>query len=293
MAMAKQIDLTIVILSFNTKYWLHKTLSTLDTFYLSKTKYQVKTVVVDNNSSDNSAAMVAESFPWVELVINSSNTGYAAGNNLALQQTTSRYVMLLNSDVECTDDSNLDPLLEYLDTHKKVGVVTPRVNLISGLLDPASHRGEPTLWASFTYFAGLEKIFPHSKIFGGYHQWYKDLGQIHEVDACSGAAMIVRQTAIDKVGLLDERFFMYAEDLDWCKRFREAGYTIFFHPGATLIHHKYKSGLNSLEGETAQKTNHHFYDTMLQYYDKHYHQKYPQVVRIIIKYILSIKKGII
>jgi GT2 family glycosyltransferase len=292
MAMAKPTDLTIVILSFNTKYWLEKTLTTLKEHFLAKTQFKVKTVVVDNNSQDGSAAMVAANFDWVELIQNTENSGYAAGNNLALEQAQSRYVMLLNSDVEFTTHSNLDPLIEYLDEHHQVAVITPRVELISGQLDPASHRGEPTLWASFTYFSGLEKIFPHSKLFGQYHQWYQDLGQIHQVDACSGAAMIVRQSAIDQVGLLDERFFMYAEDLDWCKRFREAGYNVIFHPGATVIHHKYKSGMSSSSTDLAKKTNHHFYDTMLQYYDKHYHHLHPSMMRTIIKYILSIKKGL-
>jgi GT2 family glycosyltransferase len=289
--MSKKTDLTIIILSFNGTYWLEKTLETLHTWYLTKTKYHIHTIVVDNNSTDGSPQMVAKQFPWVEIIQNSNNVGYAAGNNVALNQNNARYVMLLNSDMEFFSESNLDPLIEYLDHHHRVGVITPAVKLVSGQLDPASHRGEPTLWASFTYFCGLEKVFPHSKLFGQYHQWYKDIGQIHAIDACSGAAMIIRQSAIDAVGLLDEQFFMYAEDLDWCKRFREAGYQIIFHPGASVIHHKYKSGLSSNTAETAQKTNHHFYDTMLQYYDKHYQQSYPAIVRTIIKHILSIKKG--
>lgn len=289
--MSKKTDLTIVITSFNGQFWLKKTLQTLHDFYLSKSKYSIKTIVVDNNSSDDSVAMVQKHFPWVELKISPENVGYAAGNNLALNKVTSRYAMLLNSDVEFTNHSNLDPLIEYLDEHHQVGAVTPAVRLINGELDPACHRGEPTLWASFTYFAGLEKVFRHSKLFAQYHQWYKDLGQIHQIDACSGAAMIVRKTAMDKVGLLDERFFMYAEDLDWCKRFREAGYQIIFHPQATVIHHKYKSGFDSTTHSVSQKTNHYFYDTMLQYYDKHYHDQHPSVVRTIIKHILTIKKG--
>jgi GT2 family glycosyltransferase len=290
--MAKNnIDLTIIILSFNSRFWLKKTLETLQKNYLHHTKYAVKTVVVDNASSDGSIKLVKEEFPWVELILNNGNVGYAAGNNVALKKVDSRYAMLLNSDVEFTQESNLDTLIEYLDEHKKVGVITPAVKLIDGELDPACHRGEPTLWASFSYFAGLEKVFTHSPLFAQYHQWYKDLGQIHQIDACSGAAMIIRTSAMQKVGLLDERFFMYAEDLDWCKRFREAGYQIIFNPKASVIHHKYKSGLSSSSKKIAQKTTHHFYDTMLQYYDKHYQHRYNKIVRILIKNILHLKKG--
>ena len=126
-----------------------------------------------------------------------------------------------------------------------------------------------------------------------YHQWYKDLDTIHEIDACSGAAMIVRRSAISEVGLLDERFFMYAEDLDWCHRFRAAGYNIVYHPEVSVVHHKYKSGIKGSSKKIARSTHRHFYDTMLQYYDKYYRAQYPELLRIVIKYFTVIKKGAI
>ena len=102
--------------------------------------------------------------------------------------------------------------------------------------------------------------------------------------------MIVRNSAIKKVGMLDEQFFMYAEDLDWCKRFRDAGYKIVFYPGVKVIHHKYKSGIKSSNKKTASVTQKFFYDTMLQYYDKHYGDKYPKFVRNLLRYFIFIKK---
>ena len=117
------------------------------------------------------------------------------------------------------------------------------------------------------------------------------MSTIHEVDACSGAAMIVRTSAMEKVGLLDEQFFMYAEDLDWCKRFRDAGYTVIYHPQVKVIHHKYKSGIKSASQDIARKTHGHFYETMLQYYDKHYQSRYPSFVRGVIKSFVTYKKG--
>jgi N-acetylglucosaminyl-diphospho-decaprenol L-rhamnosyltransferase len=289
--MPAKTDLTIIILSYNSQFWLKKTLQTLKEFYLDKTPNQVKVVVVDNASSDGSATMVKRQFRWVELLELEDNKGYSAGNNVALAKVKTEYAMLLNSDVEFISESNLDVLLEYLEAEPKVGVITPRVEFTDGELDPASHRGEPDLWASFTFFSGLERLFPRTRWFGQYHQLYQPLTEVHAIDACSGAAMIVRTSAMKKVGLLDERFFMYAEDLDWCKRFREAGYQIVFHPEAKVIHHKYKSGLLSASAHTAFKTRGHFYDTMLQYYDKHYQSRYPQWVRNIIKTILELKKG--
>ncbi len=289
--MHKPVDLTIVVLSYNSQFWLKKTLSSLQEKYLVTTTRKVEVIVVDNNSQDESVKMMRHDFPEIKLILNSANTGFAAGNNLALKEVTSTYTMLLNSDVELTDDSNLDTLLEYLDTHPKVGVITPLIKLVNGEIDLACHRGEPTLWASFTYFFGLERLFPYSQRFSQYHQLYKGFGETHEIDACSGAAMLLRTSAMHKVGLLDEQFFMYAEDLDWCKRFRDQHYKIVFFPQVSVIHHKYKSGISSLSTQTATKTKNYFYQTMLQYYDKHYHNRYPRWVRRVIYYFLEMKKG--
>jgi GT2 family glycosyltransferase len=274
-------DLTIVILNYNAKFWLKKTLTTLKEEYLDKTKYKVKVIVVDNASTDDSTTLVKRSFRWVELIELPENIGFSAGNNVALKKLDSKYGMLLNNDVEFTSNSNLDVLLDVLEKKetKKVGMITPRLEFPTGQIDPGCHRGEPTLWASFTYMSGLESLFPHSRLFGQYHQYYKDTATAHEIDACSGAAMIFRTTLLEKVGLLDEQFFMYAEDLDWCKRFRDKGHKIIYYPYVSLIHHKNKSGISSSSQQTSSKTKGYFYDTMLQYYDKHYQNNYPNWVR--------------
>ncbi|NCN03976.1 MAG: glycosyltransferase family 2 protein, partial [Candidatus Pacebacteria bacterium] len=223
-----QSDLSIIILNYNSQFWLKKTLTTLKEEYLDKTKYKVKVIVVDNNSTDDSKTLVKRSFRWVELIELEENLGFAAGNNIALAKLDSKYGMLLNNDIEFTSNSNLDILIDLMEKPetKKAGMVTPRLEFPTGEIDPGCHRGEPTLWASLTYMLGLEKLFPKSRLFGQYHQYFNDLSTAHEVDACSGAAMIFRTELLEKVGLLDERFFMYAEDLDWCKRFRDKNYKI-------------------------------------------------------------------
>lgn len=286
-------DLSIIILNYNSQFWLKKTLTTLKEQYLDKTKYDVEVIVVDNASTDDSLTMLKRSFRWVKLIELPTNVGFAAGNNVALKQIKSRYGMLLNNDVEFTSNSNLDILIDLLEKQdaKKIGMITPRLEFSTGQIDPACHRGEPDLWASLTYFAGLEKLFPKIRKFSEYHQWYKDLATAHQIDACSGATMLFRTTALKKVGLLDERFFMYAEDLDWCRSFRDQGWQIVFYPYVSLIHHKNKSGIGSSSKATSSKTKAYFYDTMLQYYDKHYQNNYPTWVRTLIKYIIKIKKG--
>lgn len=284
-------DLEIIILNYNTQFWLKKVLSSLNQFFLTKTKFQVQVTVVDNNSDDNSVKMVKKEFKWVNLIVSPENNGFSAGNNLALKNSTAKYIMLLNSDVEFNEKSNLDLLIDFMNSNSKVGIITPKVILPNGKLDYSCHRGEPTLWASITYFLGLAKRFPNKPLFAQYHQTYKDFNYLHEIDACSGAAMLVRTSKMKVVGLLDERFFMYAEDLDWCKRFRDAGNKIMYFPEVEVIHHKYKSGIKSSSSKTSTKVRVYFYDTMIQYFDKHYKDQYHPIIRKLIRYFLFIKKG--
>lgn len=283
--------LTLIILNYNSQFWLKKTLTSLKINYLDKSKTKVKTIVVDNNSQDDSVKMVKKEFPWIELIELDNNSGYAAGNNVALKAVDSEYVMLLNNDVEFTAGSNLDLLIEFLKQHQQFAVASPKVFLSNGKLDWACHRGEPTPWASFTYFLGLAELFPQSKLFARYHQTYQNMNNSHTIDACTGAAMMIRTKYMNEVGLLDELFFMYAEDLDWCKRFRDAGYKISFVPLTSIIHHKYKSGIKTQTEITALQAKKSFYNTMLQYYDKHYQSKYPKIIRWLLKTFLFIKKG--
>ena len=287
----KKTDLNIIILNYNGLFWLKKLLPSLQKNYLKHSRYQVTVTVVDNASVDDSVKFIKKNFKWLTLIESDKNGGFSYGNNLALKDNQARYVMLLNTDTEFLPKiSNLDPLIDYLDQRPKVAVAGPRLELGDGRLDPASHRGEPTLWASFTYFTKLEKLFPHSKLFARYHLGHLDFDQIHQVDSVSGAAMIVRGKLLAKVGLLDENFFMYGEDLDWCRRFRDAGYQVIFYPQVTIVHHKYKSGIKSVNQKTANKTKDFFYDTMLQYYDKYYFDKYPKFIRRLIRYYIFIKK---
>jgi len=283
-------DLSIIILNFNGKVWLEKLLPSLQSNWLNQTSLQAEVVVVDNASTDDSVAFV-EKQTDVRLICSDRNGGFAYGNNLAISNNSAKYLMLLNSDTEFLPSaSNLDVLVEYMDETPSAGIITPLLLLDNGKPDPACHRGEPTPWAAFTYFSGLERLFPKSRWFGQYHQTYKPLDTIHDIDACTGAALLVRNEAVLKVGLLDEQFFMYAEDIDWCKRFREAGYRVVFHPGVTILHHKYRSGLANKDDKIKSDTRKWFYDTMLQYYDKHYKNKYPRWLRWLLKAILALKR---
>ncbi len=283
--------LTLIILNYNSKFWLKKCLVSLKQYYLDQTQYEVKTVVVDNNSQDNSVKMVRQDFPWVKLLQLQHNGGFAKGNNAALKKIDTEYVMLLNSDTEFSTQSNLDLLLTFMDSNPKIGVVTPKVVLPSNQLDWACHRGEPTFWAAVSYYAGLERLFPHSSFFAQYHQKYLDLENPHQIEACSGAAILLRTKHMNQVGLLDEQFFMYAEDLDWCRRFREEGFEVWYNPNVIVTHHKYKSGIKTQSPLTSLQSKRHFYNTMLLYYDKHYKNQYPRFLRLLLRIFVFVKKG--
>ena len=174
--------------------------------YLSKTHRQVKVWLVDNASSDDCVAMTQKEFPFVNIIRSPTNVGFAAGNNLALRKVSSDYVFLLNTDTQLDERSNIDLLIDYLVANPQVGMMGPKLLLTGGQLDAACHRGEPTPWASFCYFFGLAKLFPHWKLFSAYHRGDLDLSTTHPIEAISGAAMMVRKTAMDEVGLLDENF---------------------------------------------------------------------------------------
>lgn len=289
--MSKKLDLEIIILTYNSGFWLKKTLSSLEEMYLKTTKLEYQVTVVDNNSEDDTLSVLKNQFPWVHVLPLSENLGFSHGNNQALKESTAKYVLLLNSDMEATEASDFDKLVSFMNREPKVGICTPKVEFLDGSIDPACHRGEPSPWVALTYFSGLARIFPNSKWFGQYHQSYKDLASIHTIDACSGAAMLIRNELLHSVGLFDERFFMYAEDLDLCRRFRDAGYLIAYNPAVKIIHHKYKSGIRGSSKKIARETRQHFYDTMLQYYDKHYAKQYPAIVRSLIHAVLVAKKG--
>lgn len=277
--------LSIVILNYNTCDLLKQTLESIET----PVSHEI--IVVDNASTDDSVEMVREQFPKVKLIQNEINGGFATGNNIGLRKARGKYLMLLNSDTTIQGKA-LQVLIDYLHQHTQVGIVTPKLVLSDGSLDPACHRGLPTIWNSFTYFSKLEKIFPESHVFGGYHQTWKDMTKIHPVEAVSGAAMMFPRKLLTTIGYLDEQFFMYAEDLDYCKRAHDAGFEIVYNPQAVVIHYKGQSGTHSLNPETRTNTRRYFYETMKLYFRKHYGQTYPAWVLYLLEKAIDLMASI-
>lgn len=285
-----RIDCSIVIVTYNTSELLKKTLTAL-LHSLRLTSFSYEVIIVDNASHDETASMVQKEFPQLTYIQNIENRGFAYGNNIGIRRSTGRYVLLLNSDV-LVEDRVLDVMVKYMDNHPQVGVSTCRVVFPNGKPDPAAHRGFPDPWASFTYFFGLEKMFPQHTLFARYHMTYMDLQEEHEIDSPSGAFYLARSRAIGEVGELDEQFFMYAEDLDWSMRFKKKGWKIMFVPGVQVIHLKKQSGRNSTNRAVRKKTTQAFYDTMVLFYRKYYEQQYPFIINQLVYLAITVKKSL-
>ena len=228
-------DLSIIILELNTENLLRDCLKSLAECDLNtpESPYSMEVIVADNGSTDGSAKMIKSDFHWAKLKENGQNLGFAKGNNAAIPLASGRYVLFLNSDTKVLPDS-LTKMIKFMDQNPKVGLAGFEVQLFIGGLDPDSHRGFPTPWASLCYFLGLEKLFPKSKIFGQYHLTWEDLSKPHEID-CICAAFTLRRVAAeelasDKYKWWDEDFFFYGEDLDFCYRMKEAGWQVWYYP---------------------------------------------------------------
>ena len=271
----------IIIINYNSILWLQKALDSLYSFFVPYSKYKIIITVVDNASTDASIEILEKNYKEINLIKSEKNLGFSAGNNLALIKSNSDYIMLLNSDTELTETAKaLDTLFDTLEADSSIGMITPKLILSNGKIDKACHRGEPSLFDCALYFAGFEKLFPKVQFFTKYHLLNKDLQTIHQVDAVSGACMITKLEYLKKVDFFDERFFMYSEDMDLCRKIRELGLKIVYNPTIEIIHHKYKSGLKSNDIKTKKKISKYFYNSFLIYYDKWYRNRwYYKILR--------------
>jgi len=227
------VDLSVVIVSWNDKPHLEICLDSLtqDTVGLN-----LEIIVVDNASSDGSADLVRTRYPVVKLIQNQENLGFARGNNVGIQASFGRYVCLLNSDTKLLDGC-LGRVMAFMEENSDIGIAGPKILNADGT-HQSSCRRFPTLWNNFCSAVGLATAFPEIKGFSGEHMFYFHGDQIVDVDVLVGCFWLVRREALNQFGLLDEDFFMYAEDVDWCMRCWLSGWRVVFFPGAQAIHYR-------------------------------------------------------
>lgn len=257
-------QLSVVIVNYNVKHFLEQVLLSVQA---ASQQLDVEVWVVDNNSVDGSMGMVESKFPWVKTIINKENVGFSKANNQAINASNSPYVLLLNPDTVLEEDT-LVKCLDYMDSNLDVGGLGVRMIDGKGRFLPESKRGLPTPKAAFYKMTGLAAIFPKSKEFGRYHMKYLPEFDTNEVDVLAGAFMFLRKKALDEIGLLDEQFFMYGEDIDLSYRIRLGGYKNVYYPDTTIIHYK---------GESTKKKSVNyvkvFYNAMVLFAKKHYPAK--------------------
>jgi hypothetical protein len=280
-------DVLIVILNYNTRELLRNCLSSLH----DQEGVDFNTMVIDNASNDNSAGLVREEFPEAQLIALRRNDGYSAGNNIGMRnfgfpnRGEARYVLLLNPDTVMPVNA-LAQMVHFADAHANVGVVGPRLLLEDGSLDKACRRSFPTPEVSFYRMVGLSTIFPKSKVFGRYNVTYLPENQQADVDSVVGACMLVRREAINRTGLLDERFFMYGEDLDWCLRIKQWGYRVVYYPNV-IVHH-----IKRAASRQSPKAQYEFTRAMWLFYQKHYRKTTHPLMHLLIVAGLSLRGGL-
>lgn len=236
-------DISIVIVNYNVKDLVDNCVASI--YKANNNEYDIEIFIVDNNSIDGSVEHIACKYPTVKIIRNDKNIGFSKANNLALKICEGRYVLILNPDT-VLEEGTFEKLIGFCEKDEKVGAVTSKLILVNGKLDSACRRSFPTPSVAIPRILGLSKLFPESKIFGKYNLTYLDENKTFEVDAICGAFMFIPRQVLDKVGLLDEDYFMYGEDLDLCFRIKKLGFKIFYYPEVTTIHFK---------GESTRKTN--------------------------------------
>jgi hypothetical protein len=257
------VDLSIIIVSWNVRDLLQRCLDSIlekPDFYEKPGFWQV--IVVDNGSTDGSVEMVRTEFPDVHLIANEDNRGFPAANNQGITVAQGRYVLLLNPDTEVVADA-LATMVAFADDHPDVGMIGPQLLNPDGSVQ-SSRRRFPTLATAFFESTWLEPYAPR-RLLDRYYIRDRPYDAIQDVDWITGAAMLARREAIDEVGLMDEGYFMYSEELDWCRRFQEAGWRVVYLPTAQIIHHVGKSS------EQVVAARHiHFQTSKVRYFRKYH-----------------------
>lgn len=250
------LSLSIVIVNHNVEHLLKECLQSV---YCNTRQISFEIIVVDNNSTDGSVEMLRKEFPGVKLIENQENLGFAKATNQGLRESRGRYVLLLNPDTVVLSGA-LDKMVEFMEANSQAGALGCKLLYPDGSLQP-SCRSFPTLTTAFFENTGLEKLFPKNKVIGRHRIGYWDHNDIREVDQPTGAALMVRQEILSQVGLMDEQFYMYYDDIDWCYRIKKRGWKIYLIPLAQIIHYGGQSaGLNMAEMRIqGYKSRHKFF----------------------------------
>ena len=280
----KPIKLSICIVTYKACNWLQ---GCLDSIYENTQLDNLEIIVVDNGSDDGVDELLAKDYPQVQFIGNESNEGYTRPMNKSMQAAQGGYLMQLNPDTIILPGA-FDRLLEFMDGNPQIGICGPKVLNRDGTFQSQCRRGEPRPLAMISYFLRLSSLFPNSKLFGGYLLEYEDEDTTIEVNALSGSCMVIRREVVDQIGYLDEQFFAYQEDTDFCTRAREAGWQVFYYPAAQITHYGGQGG-SRVEPYRSIIEWHRSYWL---YYKKHLASDYIFLINWIYYLLMIVKLGI-
>ncbi len=273
-------DLSVIIVNYNVKHFVEQCLHSV--INASK-KLNVEIFVVDNNSVDGSVPFIKQKFQQVKLIENKTNTGFSVANNQGIKQSSGKYVLLLNPDTVVQEDT-FEKVIAFMNEHPDAGGLGIKMVDGKGNFLPESKRGLPTPAVAFYKIFGLAKLFPGSKKFGQYHLTYLDKDKTNVVDVLSGAFMLLRKETLDKIGLLDETFFMYGEDIDLSYRITLGRYKNYYFVGSSIIHYK---------GESTKKSSVNyvivFYKAMAIFAQKHFSSGNARLFNFLIYFAIYIR----
>lgn len=275
------IKLSIIIVNFNVKAFLQNCLLSVRK---ALEKIPSEIIVVDNASDDGSVEIIKKNFPDVKIIELSENLGFSKANNIGLKIAKGEYICLLNPDTIVEEDT-LNTMIRFMESHPEAGMAGCKILNPDGTFQLACRRSFPTPWVAFTKIFGLSALFPKSKLFARYNLTYLDENQTYEVDAISGSFMFLRKDVYEKVGGLDESFFMYGEDLDWCFRIKKAGFKIYYVHSTKIIHFK---------GESTKRSNidevKHFYNAMRLFVRKHFSGSF--LMELILQFAINARSAL-
>jgi GT2 family glycosyltransferase len=224
-------NISIIIVNYNAKDYLYNCIQSI---LNNNSKLSIEILIVDNLSTDGSVNYIKDSFPFINIIENNNNLGFAKGNNIGIAKSSGKYIMLINPDVVLMEGC-LENIYEFMENNTNIGLLGPKIIDSCGKTQ-RSCMGFPTIWNSFCRSLYLDRMFPKIKLFGGLLLGYWGHDYNKSVDVINGCFWAVRRKAMENVGLLDESFFMYGEDIDWCRRFHYHGWDVYFYKDAEAIH---------------------------------------------------------
>jgi GT2 family glycosyltransferase len=270
----------VIVVNYNVEHFLDQC---LDSVKRASKSCSIETLIVDNSSVDGSLKMLATKYPEYTVIANQDNVGFSKANNQAIKIAKGEYILLLNPDTVVAEDT-FSKVIEFMDSHPDAGGLGVHMVDGKGRFLPESKRGLPTPSVAFYKIFGLSKLFPKSKRFGQYHLGHLPDNETNEVDILSGAFMLMRKSALDKVGLLDEDYFMYGEDIDLSYRIQKGGYKNYYFADTSIIHYK---------GESTKKSSVNyvliFYKAMVIFAKKHFSGKNARLFSSLINFAIYLR----